>query len=179
MIFRILAISLCITLLPLAGLCQKTALKVNIQVQLEYRENEELELWSWQGLVDLAQTPAERERGLMYRKSLAKNDGMLFVFPAASELRFWMRNTLVPLTAISFDRHCKVVAVRRLTPLSENIVSLGRGQFVLEIAQDLNLPEGRANTINAEESPIVGGQLRLQISTKQANTRLNLPPCTL
>jgi len=56
---------------------------------------------------ELATTPATQETGLMFRKELASNHGMLFVYAKAGPLCFWMMNTLVPLS-IAFmrdDRH--------------------------------------------------------------------------
>ena len=50
--------------------------------------------------VELADNDAERERGLMFRKSLAPDRGMLFDFKAPREVAFWMRNTLIPLDII-------------------------------------------------------------------------------
>ena len=47
----------------------------------------------------LAMTPQERQTGLMLRKDMPQNEGMLFVFERASEQCFWMKNTLLPLTA--------------------------------------------------------------------------------
>jgi len=46
----------------------------------------------------VAQTPAQMEIGLMHRKSMPTNEGMLFVFPDKQERCFWMKNTLMPLT---------------------------------------------------------------------------------
>jgi uncharacterized membrane protein (UPF0127 family) len=51
----------------------------------------------------VAQTPQQREVGLMFRESMPTNDGMLFVFEQASTQCFWMRNTLLPLS-IAFVR---------------------------------------------------------------------------
>lgn len=47
----------------------------------------------------LALTPQERQIGLMQRKDMPQNEGMLFVFEQAAEQCFWMKNTLLPLTA--------------------------------------------------------------------------------
>jgi uncharacterized membrane protein (UPF0127 family) len=47
--------------------------------------------------VELATTPAEREQGLMFRKSMAPNAGMLFLYPDEQPVAFWMKNTLIPL----------------------------------------------------------------------------------
>lgn len=50
--------------------------------------------------VERATTPEEHARGLMYRKDMAPNHGMLFVFPEQRPLSFWMENTLIPLDMI-------------------------------------------------------------------------------
>jgi len=50
--------------------------------------------------VELALTPAEQERGLMFRKSMAPDAGMLFVFDRVEPQVFWMKNTLIPLDMI-------------------------------------------------------------------------------
>ena len=61
---------------------------------------------------ELALTPAQRSLGLMHRRR-APADGMLFVFPEDTTGGFWMKNTLVPLTIVFFDRDGK--RVRRLS----------------------------------------------------------------
>lgn len=53
---------------------------------------------------EIAATPSTRERGLMYRKSLSKDSGMLFVFPRTSRQAFWMKNTFIPLDVGFFDQ---------------------------------------------------------------------------
>lgn len=47
--------------------------------------------------VEIADTPEEQARGLMFRQDLPRDAGMLFLFPAAEERAFWMRNTPLPL----------------------------------------------------------------------------------
>ena len=49
--------------------------------------------------VQLATTPEQQTIGLMYRPSMPDNEGMLFVFPHDSQQCFWMKNTILPLTA--------------------------------------------------------------------------------
>lgn len=61
---------------------------------------------------ELALTPAQRSLGLMHRRR-APADGMLFVFPEDTNGGFWMKNTLVPLTIVFFDRDGR--RVRRLS----------------------------------------------------------------
>lgn len=47
---------------------------------------------------ELAATPAERQRGLMFRQSLGEDEAMLFVYPAEARGAFWMKDTPIPLT---------------------------------------------------------------------------------
>jgi len=49
--------------------------------------------------VQVAQTPQERQIGLMFRKDMPQHEGMLFVFEQPATQCFWMKNTLIPLTA--------------------------------------------------------------------------------
>lgn len=50
--------------------------------------------------LEVARTPEQQQMGLMYRKSLPDNQGMLFKFPSAQPARFWMKNTLIPLDMV-------------------------------------------------------------------------------
>ncbi len=61
--------------------------------------------------VELAKTPKELSAGLMFRKSLEKDNGMLFVFDKEGDYHFWMKNTLIPLDIIWLDKNNKVVFI--------------------------------------------------------------------
>ena len=56
-----------------------------------------------EALVEIANTPDARRQGLMHRRQLGENEGMLFVFPGERVLQMWMLNTLIPLDAGFFD----------------------------------------------------------------------------
>ena len=62
--------------------------------------------------VEVARTVAQRARGLMFRKSMPQDQGMLFVFDDDTVRSFWMKNTLIPLDMIFVDKDGKVVSVR-------------------------------------------------------------------
>lgn len=66
--------------------------------------------------VDVATTPPEQNRGLMYRSSLPADHGMLFVFQRAAPLSFWMKDTLIPLDMLFFDSNRRLVNVLRDVP---------------------------------------------------------------
>ena len=67
--------------------------------------------------VELAVTREEQSKGLMFRKELKENRGMLFVFSEAGEKSFWMKNTLVELDIVFLDKDLKVGKVfHRVTP---------------------------------------------------------------
>jgi uncharacterized protein len=73
--------------------------------------------------VELARTPGQREFGLMYRGHLDEDAGMLFIFPAADELKFWMKHTEIPLDMVFADKSGVVVGiVANATPYSERPV---------------------------------------------------------
>jgi len=63
-------------------------------------------------VVEVAKTPATRAQGLMFRKSLDENTGMLFVFEEASPVAFWMKNTLIPLSVAFVDRRGQIVNIQ-------------------------------------------------------------------
>lgn len=65
---------------------------------------------------ELAVTPAERERGLMFREKLEPDQGMLFVFEEEDLYSFWMKNTLIPLDIIWLNSHQQIVHIERDVP---------------------------------------------------------------
>jgi hypothetical protein len=87
-------------------------------------------------MVEIADTAREREFGLMCRKSVAPDRGMLFIFPAAEPQAFWMRNTITSLDIIYIGADGRVVSItRNARPLDETpLPSAGPAKFVLELA---------------------------------------------
>jgi uncharacterized protein len=85
--------------------------------------------------VEIADTPAKRELGLQYRRELAADRGMIFLFPAPSLLSFWMKNTPLPLDMIFIGGDRKIAGiVEQTVPFSSESRSVGAPtQFVLEI----------------------------------------------
>jgi uncharacterized membrane protein (UPF0127 family) len=84
--------------------------------------------------LEIAYRPEDQETGLMNRKSMPDDHGMIFVFPAERNLTFWMRNTLIPLDIIYVDRGGTVVSVKRMKPLDETGVSSdGPAMYAIEL----------------------------------------------
>jgi len=85
--------------------------------------------------VELAQTPEEESLGLMNRRSLAPDAGMLFDFGAERPIAMWMKNTLIPLDMIFISAQGRITGIaERTVPLSlETIGSPGSIKAVLEV----------------------------------------------
>jgi uncharacterized membrane protein (UPF0127 family) len=90
--------------------------------------------------VELALTPADQNRGLMFRQSLATDQGMLFVFDRQAVHTFWMKNTLIPLDMLFIDKDRRIVGiVENAEPQTETGRSVGKpSQYVLEIGGGLS-----------------------------------------
>lgn len=93
--------------------------------------------------VEVVDTPAARNRGLMFRQSLAKDAGMLFDFKEERETAFWMQNTLIPLDMIfiAADGTVRTIHENARPMDTTSIPSQVPVQFVLEI------PGGRSAEI--------------------------------
>jgi len=63
-------------------------------------------------VVEVSDTDALRERGLMFRKELAADAGMLFVHPGEDMLAYWMKNTYIPLDILYFDAQLHLVSAQ-------------------------------------------------------------------
>jgi uncharacterized membrane protein (UPF0127 family) len=85
--------------------------------------------------VEIADNSASRELGLMYRKHLDEDAGMIFVFKEPQHLSFWMKNTEIPLDMIFAAPDGRIVGlVENAHPFSEqNLAVEGDSQYVLEV----------------------------------------------
>jgi uncharacterized membrane protein (UPF0127 family) len=84
----------------------------------------------------VAATPKQREIGLMFRQDMATHEGMLFVFEQPQQQCFWMKNTLLPLTAAFVDEDGTIVNLADMKPQStQSHCSEKPVRFVLEMNQ--------------------------------------------
>ncbi len=87
-------------------------------------------------VAEVADTPETRERGLMYRFSLAPDEGMLFVFPAPAPQAFWMRHTYVPLSIAYLDAAGRILNIEDMAPRTDDgHLSKGEALYALEMKQ--------------------------------------------
>lgn len=95
-------------------------------------------------LMEIAADDARRQRGLMFRKSVGAQEGMVFVFPEDDDHSFWMKNTLIPLDMVFVSSDWRVVGVLEdVPPLSEVSRSVGTpSRYVLEFAAGTMKREG-------------------------------------
>ena len=84
--------------------------------------------------VEVAKTIEERRTGLMYRKKLLNNEGMLFIFPREKIIQLWMKNTYIPLDVIFISESKVIVDIKKnMEKLSETIVkSKVKSRYALE-----------------------------------------------
>ena len=84
----------------------------------------------------IANTPQQRQIGLMFRKDMPTHEGMLFIFEEPQKLCFWMKNTLLPLTAAFVDDDGAIVNLVDMQPQStDSHCSEKPVRYVLEMNQ--------------------------------------------
>lgn len=84
--------------------------------------------------IEIARSEPEREAGLMYRRQMADDHGMLFVFALEHEVNFWMKNTPMPLDLVFVGQDGRIRSIKKGESESEAIISPGAPvQFVLEL----------------------------------------------
>ncbi len=89
--------------------------------------------------VEVAATPEQQERGLMFVRSLAPDRGMIFPYDPPQQVSFWMKNTLIPLDMIFIRADGTIARIATAKPLDETPVPGGE-----PIAAVLEIAAGRA-----------------------------------
>ena len=94
--------------------------------------------------IEIADTKDKRRIGLMYRKTLALDGGMLFIYPKSQIVNMWMKNTLLPLDVLFFSTTGKIIKIVHNTiPLDETPIS-----SELNVLGFLELPAGTSKSLN-------------------------------
>ena len=90
--------------------------------------------------VELAKSSEARRQGLMFRKNLQTDHGMLLVYPSTADHHIWMKNMLIPLTLVWIGENYRVIDIQTAKPCrSEPCViysSAGVSRYVLELTAD-------------------------------------------
>lgn len=88
--------------------------------------------------VEIADTPQERARGLMFREKLNQDQGMLFVFEGEQDTYFWMKNMYIPLDMVWINWDKEIVDMKEnISPCTQEkcevIMSSKQAKYVLEV----------------------------------------------
>ena len=85
-------------------------------------------------LVEVAKTEEEKKIGLMFRKTLAKNAGMLFLYKREALRLMWMKNTFIPLDILFIDKHGVIKRVVKRT-IPHSLATISSRQSVLAVLE--------------------------------------------
>jgi len=99
--------------------------------------------------VEVAATPEQQERGMMFRKSVAPDRGMIFPYEPAQEVGFWMKNTLIPLDIIYIRSDGTIVRITKAEAL--DLTPLPSGEPITAV---LEIGGGRAAELGIKEGDI-------------------------
>jgi uncharacterized membrane protein (UPF0127 family) len=84
--------------------------------------------------VEVARTPTARQTGLMHRRSLLAQQGMLFVYPRSDIECMWMKNTLIPLSVAFIDAQSRIINIEDMQPSTRDYhCSASPAQYALEM----------------------------------------------
>jgi uncharacterized protein len=103
--------------------------------------------------VAVAATPAQQERGLMFRRSLEPNEGMIFPYSPPQDVSFWMHNTLIPLDIIFIRADGKIARITRARALDDTPLPSGEA-----VATVLEIAGGRAAELGIREGDVASWQ---------------------
>lgn len=123
--------------------------------------------------LEVARTEEQRRIGLMYRRSLEKNRGMLFLFDSPRTVRFWMKNTLIPLDMI-FLRDGQVEKVVTAAPPCQQSRCPTYGMEKTAVDQVIELRAGRAEALGIQAGDRLTVEFLEEASPSPQKT--NFPP---
>lgn len=106
--------------------------------------------------VEIADDPIERSEGLMYRKSLAEDKGMLFIFEKVDYVNFWMKNTLILLDVIFIDQNNKIAHIASdVKPCPDGVLQCPLYPSELPVKYALEINAGLAKKYGLKNGDLV------------------------
>jgi uncharacterized membrane protein (UPF0127 family) len=100
--------------------------------------------------VEIAATPEQQERGLMFRRTLAGDRGMIFPYDPPQDVAFWMKNTLIPLDIVYIRADGTIVRITNAEAMSLEALPAGE-----PVAAVLEIRGGRAAELGIKEGDVV------------------------
>lgn len=101
--------------------------------------------------VKIAESEADKIKGLQGVKQLPENEGMLFIYDEPQTVGFWMKDTEIPLDIIFINDDCEVISIYKGQPYNENIAEEDNVKYVLELNQNSGVKKGDELDIDSEE----------------------------
>lgn len=105
--------------------------------------------------IEIADDNNERISGLMFRKKLDENSGMLFVFENEDYQTFWMKNTLIPLDMIFIDKNFKIINIEYAVPCNQEQCALYKSAKPVKYVVEVNGNFTAKNEIKAGDRVII------------------------
>lgn len=99
-------------------------------------------------------TPEDKAKGLSGVESLPEDEGMLFIFDPPEDVKFWMKDTLIPLDIIFINEDQEVVKVHQGIPNDETLIEVPNIAYVLEVNADSGIKVGDELELE-EDAPIM------------------------
>jgi uncharacterized membrane protein (UPF0127 family) len=117
-------------------------------------------------VVEVANTPASMQLGLMFRQSMPPDEGMLFDFGEDTTSGFWMQNTLLPLSIAFILADGTILDIKDMQPLDQTTISpSGPYRYALEANQGFfrthNIAPGDKVTLPGSQSVVIPGMPRV------------------
>jgi uncharacterized membrane protein (UPF0127 family) len=99
--------------------------------------------------VEISATPEQQERGLMFRRSLGDDRGMIFPYDPPQDVAFWMKNTLIPLDMVFIRSDGTIARITTAQPM--DLTPVPGGEFIAAV---LEIRGGRAAELGIKEGDV-------------------------
>lgn len=123
-------------------------------------------------IVEVAKTQEEKSKGLQNRKSLGKNEGMLFIYDKPQTVGFWMDETEIPLDIIFINEDEEVISVYKGKPFSKEIAEEDNVKYVLEVNQGSGIKED--DELEFEEDSEDSEKITMKVIAPDGSTQMEL-----